>query len=67
MHMHGRYDKENPVLTFEYEEQAAWGKTQSSEKIVHNYLELQNRLKSNGLGPVGYTDKENVKNKKVDL
>jgi hypothetical protein len=32
--MHGRYDKVMPVLTFEYEEQTAWGKSQSNGKIV---------------------------------
>ena len=67
MHMHSRYDKESPVLTFEYEEQTPWGKTLSSEKIVDSYLELQNRLKANGLGPVGYTDTENVESKDATI
>ena len=34
----------------------------SNQKIVENYLELQNRIKANWYGPVGYTDKENSLN-----
>jgi hypothetical protein len=48
--------------TLVYEEQASWGASMSDQKIVENYLELQNRIKANGYGPVGYTDKENSLN-----
>jgi len=51
MHMHGRYEKEIPRLTFEYEENTPWGKGFSKEKIVDNYLELQTRIKESGRGP----------------
>jgi len=61
MHMHGRYEEEIPSLTFEYDENTPWGKGQSSEKIVKNYLELQSLIKDGGLGPVGYSDIENKK------
>lgn len=50
-HMHGRYEKEIPTLTFEYEENTPWGKGFSKEKIVDNYLELQERIKKSGRGP----------------
>jgi len=52
MHMQGRYDKEVPILTFEYEENTPWGKSIAPEKIVDGYLGLQDRLKIAGLGPV---------------
>lgn len=52
MHMHSRYDKELPSLTFQYEEQTPWGPGLGGDEIVGNYLELQERLKANGLGPV---------------
>ena len=50
-HMHGRYEKEIPALTFEYEENTPWGKSFSKEKIVNNYLELQARIIKSGRGP----------------
>lgn len=50
MHMYGRYSRETPTLTFEYEENAPWGKALSKEIIVNNYLELQERIKTNGYG-----------------
>lgn len=49
MHLFGRYGDEMPTLTFEYEENAPWGKGLNSEAIVRNYLELQKRLRANGL------------------
>ncbi|MFA5083876.1 MAG: radical SAM protein [Candidatus Paceibacterota bacterium] len=49
MHMFGRYEHEAPTITFEYKKQTPWGKGFSKEKIVNNYLELQKRLKENGL------------------
>jgi radical SAM superfamily enzyme YgiQ (UPF0313 family) len=52
MHMHSRYENEIPTLTFEYEKQTPWGKGTSSERIIKNYLELQERIKENGLGPL---------------
>ena len=45
MHLFSRYEDEMPTLTFEYEENAPWGKSLSNETIVGNYLELQRRLK----------------------
>jgi hypothetical protein len=59
--MHGRYEEEIPSLTFEYDENTPWGKGQSSEKIVKNYLDLQSLIKDGGFGPVGYSDIENKK------
>jgi radical SAM superfamily enzyme YgiQ (UPF0313 family) len=59
MHMHSRYEKEIPTLTFEYDENTPWGEGEKSEIIVNNYLKLQDLVKAHGYGPVGYTDKEN--------
>ena len=50
--MYGRYEKEVPAPTFEYEKQLSWGKGHSPEAIVDNYLELQNRVKEQGFGPI---------------
>ncbi len=58
MHMYSRYEKESPTLTFSYEKHASWGASISDQKIIENYLELQNRIKTNGYGPVGYINKE---------
>jgi radical SAM superfamily enzyme YgiQ (UPF0313 family) len=52
MHMYGRYEHEIPTLTFEYEENTPWGKGLSNERIVNNYMELQERIKQYGLGPI---------------
>ncbi len=52
MHMFGRYENETPTLTFEYHDQTDWGKSFKNEKIVNNYLELQTRIRENGLGPI---------------
>ncbi len=52
MHMYSRYDAETPSLTFEYDELTPWGAGFSSQRIVENYLELQNRIKEAGMGPV---------------
>jgi radical SAM superfamily enzyme YgiQ (UPF0313 family) len=52
MHMFSRYDKEMPTLTFEYEENTPWGKSLSNGRIVGNYLELQDRIKEHGYGPL---------------
>lgn len=49
MHLYSRYEDEMPTLTFEYDKKTPWGKGLSNEQIVKNYLELQNRLKENGL------------------
>jgi radical SAM superfamily enzyme YgiQ (UPF0313 family) len=49
MHLYSRYGNETPTLSFEYEEQAPWGKSLSNERIAANYLELQSRLKAHGL------------------
>ncbi len=59
MHLYCRYEKESPTLTFSYEENASWGLSMSNQKIIENYLELQDRIKSSGYGPAGYTNKEN--------
>jgi anaerobic magnesium-protoporphyrin IX monomethyl ester cyclase len=48
-HMHGRYDPEVPSLTFEYETTTPWGKSLSTDQIVNNYVEFQNRLREHGL------------------
>jgi len=53
MHMYGRYEHEIPELTFEYEEDAPWGKSLSNEQIVENYLELQKRLAEADLCSMG--------------
>ncbi|UCE36106.1 MAG: hypothetical protein JSW00_11170, partial [Thermoplasmata archaeon] len=52
MHMYGRYEHEIPTLTFEYDEHTRWGKGFSNERIVNNYMELQERIKQYGLGPL---------------
>jgi radical SAM superfamily enzyme YgiQ (UPF0313 family) len=52
MHMYSRYDAETPSLTFEYEEVTPWGTGFSSRRIVENYLELQDRIKQAGMGPI---------------
>ena len=52
MHMYGRYDKETPSLTFEYEDVTPWGKGFTPRRIVDNYLELQDRIKEHGKGPI---------------
>jgi radical SAM superfamily enzyme YgiQ (UPF0313 family) len=59
MHMHGRYEKEIPTLTFEYDKNTPWGSGEKSETIIDNYLKLQDLVKSHGYGPIGYTGKEN--------
>jgi hypothetical protein len=46
--MFDRYRKEKPSITFEYEEQTAWGKGFNRDRIINNYLELQSRLKEYG-------------------
>ncbi len=52
MHMFSRYGGEIPTLTFEYEPQTPWGRAPSNQKIIENYLELQQRIKENGYGPL---------------
>ncbi|GFO68518.1 hypothetical protein GMLC_20970 [Geomonas limicola] len=52
MHMYGRYDAETPDLTFEYQETTPWGRGFTAREIVGNYLELQDRIKASGRGPV---------------
>ena len=52
MHMYSRYDSETPSLTFEYEAVTPWGSGFSSKRIVDNYLELQDRIKAAGMGPI---------------
>jgi len=54
MHMFGRYDSERPVLTFEYEPAAPWGKSLSADQIIDNYIELQNRLKQRNISNAYY-------------
>lgn len=49
MHMFGRYDEELPTLTFEYNKHTPWGTAFSNKEIVGNYMELQSRLKKQGL------------------
>ena len=44
MHMYGRYEKEEPILNFEYAKETKWGAGQSNEMIIANYKELQGRL-----------------------
>ncbi|MBN1384040.1 MAG: radical SAM protein [Elusimicrobia bacterium] len=52
MHMFSRYENETPTLTFEYDKQTPWGRGFDGKEIVSNYLELQNRIKENGMGPL---------------
>jgi radical SAM superfamily enzyme YgiQ (UPF0313 family) len=49
MHLFGRYEKEVPTLTFEYNEVTPWGKGFTTEMIINNYHELQTRIKEGGL------------------
>ena len=49
MHLFSRYGDETPTLNFEYARETPWGEGKSSEKIVADYLEIQNKLKMNGL------------------
>jgi len=48
MHMYGRYEKETPRLTFEYEKETPWGPSLSNEEIVRNYLDLQEKMSEYG-------------------
>jgi hypothetical protein len=50
--MYSRYDTESPSLTFEYDEVTPWGTGFSSKRIIANYLELQDRIKKAGMGPI---------------
>ena len=52
MHLYSRYDKEDPTLTFEYEDKTPWGPGASSKEIVDNYLKLQEKIKEYGFGPL---------------
>ena len=45
----GKDPNEMLNLTFEYQEQASWGKSLSNDQIVGNYLELRKRLTERGL------------------
>lgn len=56
MAMFGRYEDETPTLTFEYEEQAPWGKGFSKERIINNYLELQTKLRESKLSTLPVVD-----------
>ena len=49
MHMYGRYEKEEPIVNFEYAKETKWGPGQSNERIIANYKELQGRLGQVGL------------------
>lgn len=48
MHMRA-LDGEEPKLSFEYRENAPWGKSLTNAQIVRNFLELASRLKETGL------------------
>ncbi|OGM98935.1 MAG: hypothetical protein A2915_03150 [Candidatus Yanofskybacteria bacterium RIFCSPLOWO2_01_FULL_41_34] len=48
MHIHN-LDNKKPRLTFQYHENASWGKTLTNEQIVNNYLELVAFIKEAGL------------------
>ncbi len=53
MHMYSRYDKELPSLTFEYMDELPWGgKSIPKDKIISNYIELQDKIIKSGRGPV---------------
>lgn len=52
MHLFSRYDEEKPSLTFEYDEVTPWGASFTPQRIAANYLELQDRIKEAGMGPV---------------
>ncbi len=49
MHLFNRYEHEVPTLSFEYNDHTPWGNGFSNERIINNYLELQNRLKENNI------------------
>lgn len=55
MHMHGRYSDEEPTLNFEYAAETPFGKGMPAHQILRNYLELQTRLKEQGLASVYYS------------
>ena len=52
MHLAGRYEEEAPTLTFEYEENAPWGRAFTTEELANNYKELQGRLREHNLSHV---------------
>lgn len=49
MHMYSRYGDERPHMTFRYKEQTPWGAGRPEDRIIADYLELQNRLKDRGI------------------
>lgn len=52
MHMFGRFEHETPTLTFEYERQSPWGVAPKPEKVISNYIELQTKLREQGLSSI---------------
>lgn len=48
MNLQNRYEKEPPKLTFEYDEVTPWGKGFSQERIISNFLELQDQINKRG-------------------
>jgi radical SAM superfamily enzyme YgiQ (UPF0313 family) len=60
MHLVNRFCEEKPTLTFEYDEHTPWGRGLSSEEILNNFMELQERLKQYSIS-TQYLDDENSK------
>lgn len=51
MHLRADYKTNRPMLTFKYSPETPWGKSLSNEKIVDNFIELQDRVRKAGLYP----------------
>ncbi len=46
----GRFDeKEKPLMVYHFKEETPWGKSMSNERILDNYMELQEVLRNRGL------------------
>lgn len=52
MHLFGRYELEEPKLTFEYENPAPWGKAFSNQEIIQNQLFLQEYLRKHNMSHI---------------
>lgn len=52
MHLFSRYEDELPTLTFEYDQNTSLGKRFTNEKIISNYMELQEKLKDHDLAHI---------------
>ncbi len=60
MHLVNRFEDEKLTMSFEYSDQAPWGRGMKSEEIINNFLELQAMIKEHGLN-TQYKDAEQHK------